>query len=220
MPFWRASIAGNADHILTRVRPGAAVIPADGVATVTVDVELRDVDGQPALAFLPQLTIESLAAPGTEVATASTALEVAPGLMRFTLTSTANVGQGRWKITATHGNGWRARLWPDLELRAVAPAPLVSGYEVVSATDGASVPLWLDLGAPLAGAYYVVLGTSSGTSPGITFNGTHMPLNRDRFLSQSLHHAGSATFPGTVGLLNGAGRATAGFNNAGFDVGP
>lgn len=208
LPFWRASLGGRADHLLTRVTSSAARIPADGATSVTVDVELRNLDGQRIDPFAPQLVVVSAGAP---VAVASAATDLGAGRLRFTLTSNGAVGTGQYVITVTQGDGSRVRLWPALELEAVAPAPLVCGYEVVSASAGASVPLWLDLARARAGAAFLLLGTTSGTVPGFAFQGVHMPLNRDRFLNASYLHTSGGPFQGTAGSLDANGRALATF---------
>lgn len=211
VPFWRGSLAGRADHLLTRVTPSAQVIPADGASSAVVDVELRNIDDQPIDPFQPQLVIQSLDAPGSQVAVASPAIDLGGGRLRFTLTSNGQVGNGRWQITVTQGDGSHVRLWPNLEVRADVPTPLFCGFIAVSATAGATVPLTLDLGTPSAGVGYLVLGTSSGTVPGFVFQGVHLPLNRDRFLVRSFARAGLPPFPGTIGALDASGRAAAGF---------
>ncbi len=207
LPFWRASLAARADHLLTRVVAGAERIPADGITAIDVDVELRNLDDQPIDPFAPQLLVESLAVPTVAVASAST--DLGQGRLRFTLTSTGAIGVGRFAVTVLQGDGSRVRLFPLLELEAVAPAPLVCGFDSVSASAGAAVPLWIDGGAP--NASYLVLGSASGTSPGSTFQGLHLPLNRDRFLNASFLHTSSALFQSTFGALDAAGRASAGF---------
>ena len=207
LPFWRASVAGRADHFLTRVRKSADRIPSDGSTAVTVDVELRNIDDQPIDPFAPQVLVESLDA--TTVAIPSTSTDLGQGRLRFTLTSTGAVGRGHYRVTVTQGDGSRVQLWPALEIESVAIAPLVCGYDVVSASAGASVPLWLDLGATRAGADYLLFGTTSGTAPGFTFLGVHMPLNRDRFLNASFLHTGGGPFQNTASALDANGRALA-----------
>lgn len=206
-PFWRASLAGRADHLLTRVVAGAERIPADGSTAIEVDVELRNLDDQSIDPFAPQLLVESLTVPAVAVASAS--IDLGQGRLRFTLTSTGAIGFGQFAITVLQGDGSRVRLFPLLELESVVPAPLVCGFTSVSASAGAVVPLWIDGGAPHAS--YLVLGSASGTSPGSTFQGLHLPLNRDRFLNASMLHTSSSLFQSTFGALDASGRASAVF---------
>lgn len=208
-PYWRGALLARSDHFHTRVVPQAKRIPADGSTSVTVDVELRNIEDWPLDPWAPALVVESLDHPGVAIAGAS--VDHGQGRLSFSLTSNGAIGPGRYAITVTQGDLSRVRLWPPLEIEAVAPAPLVSGFEVVSATAGGRVPLWLDLGAGRAGANYVLLGTTSGTAPGFPFQGVHMPLNRDRFLNASYLHTGGGPFQETTGALDATGRAQATF---------
>jgi len=208
IPEWRFVVGERADHYLTRVTSSTARIPADGTSAATVDVELRNLEDQPVSPFSPQLEI---AAADPTVAVASPVTDLGNGRLRFTLASNGAVGTTRYWITVVHQNGVRVRLWPALELEAVTPAPILLGREVVSASAGASVPVWLDLGPSRSGATYLVLGTSSGTAPGSTFQGVHLPLNRDRFLNASYVRAIGGPFVDTAGILDANGRAEARF---------
>ncbi len=212
LPLWRDSIAEYADQLLTQVRPGATAIPADGIAAVDVEVEFRDSRGMPVdtTFFSGDLLVEALD-PGVSVAVAGPVASLGAGRYRFTLTSTGNVGLGRWRLHADYPGDRRIRLWPDLELRADPVTPLHCGVDAIGASTGGTAPLTLNAGAASAGAPYLVLGSSSGTAPGITFGQQHLPLNRDRFLMHSFHQAGSAAFPATSGVLDANGRALAAF---------
>ncbi len=209
IPEWRFQVGERADHFLTRVASSTTRIPADGTSRATIDVELRNLEDQPVSPFLPRL--EVAAADSVVVADASPSTDLGGGRLRFTLASNGALGTTRYWITVVHGNGARVRLWPALELEAVAPAPILLGREVVSASAGASVPVWLDLGPTRAGSMHLVLGTSSGTAPGSTFQGVHLPLNRDRFLNASYLRTIGGPFIGTAGVLDANGRALARF---------
>lgn len=209
IPEWRFVMGERADHFLTRVTSSTERIPADGSSAATIDVELRNLEDQPVGPVAPQLEI--VAADATAVADASPVTDLGNGRLRFTLASNGALGITRYWITVVHQNGVRVRLWPALELEAVAPAPILLGREVVSASSGAAVPVWLDLGATRAGSTYLVLGTSSGTSPGSTFQGVHLPLNRDRFLNASYIRTVGGPFVDTSGVLDANGRAVASF---------
>jgi len=209
IPEWRFVVGERADHFLTRVTSSSARIPADGTSAATVDVELRNLEDQPVSPF--SASLEVVAADSPAVAAASAPTDLGGGRLRFTLASNGQLGTTRYWITVVHQSGVRVRLWPALELEAVAPAPILLGREVVSASAGASVPVWLDLGATRAGSMHLVLGTSSGTAPGSTFQGVHLPLNRDRFLNASYLRTLGGPFVGTAGVLDANGRAVARF---------
>jgi hypothetical protein len=67
----------------------------------------------------------------------------------------------------------------------------------------------MNLGAVHAGQAYILLGTATGTSPGQDFYGVPLALNRDGFFVWTLARAGGASLPGSVGVLDASGRATA-----------
>jgi hypothetical protein len=73
------------------------------------------------------------------------------------------------------------------------------------------VPLTLNLGPQNKGRRYLVLGSASGTQPGILFRGTALPLNADDFLRLTFHSAGGPLLPDSKGVLDLAGRAVCAF---------
>jgi hypothetical protein len=80
----------------------------------------------------------------------------------------------------------------------------------VPATGGTQA-FELNAGPAHAGGLYVLAGTLAGTRPGFVFGGASIPLNPDPWLSLSIQGANSAIYPGSWGLLDGQGRATASF---------
>jgi hypothetical protein len=205
---WRAAQLGEADHIQTRVSPSAGRLPADGVSQATVDVELRDIDGNLVTANPATLSIVDVS--GTPVATVGPVQLVSPGLYRFPVTSTTQTGEGRWQITVQHPSV-NVLLWPELVVAIDPPAELFAGFGVVSATQGARVPLWLDSGTAAAGRNYLILASASGTSPGTPFAGVTLPLNLDAVLRSSYASAGTGRYIATIGALDANGRASATF---------
>ena len=206
---WRAAHAGIADQLRTRVLPSAGRLPADGMTQASVDVELRDIDGSLVTGNPATLSIADVSA-GGPVATVGTVQVLSPGRFRFPLTSTTTTGEGRFRITVQHA-GTNVLLWPELVVQVQAPTELFCGWSQVSATRGASVPLWLDGGAPSALNSYLILASASGTSPGTPFAGVQVPLNLDFVLRTSYASAGTGHFRGTIGSLDGSGRGTGRF---------
>jgi Arylsulfotransferase (ASST) len=82
----------------------------------------------------------------------------------------------------------------------------------LSGAAGGSVTFDLILGPAYAAKTYVVLGSASGTSPGIVANGHVLPLNLDAVLLFSLEQANTPLLTNTLGTLSPLGRATASFN--------
>ncbi|MEM7309139.1 MAG: hypothetical protein AAF682_20815 [Planctomycetota bacterium] len=70
--------------------------------------------------------------------------------------------------------------------------------------------LHLDAGQAHAGETYTVVGSFSGTSPGLTFAGLKLPLNFDAYLAFGLANPGEAPLSGSLGVLDadGCGAAT------------
>lgn len=87
---------------------------------------------------------------------------------------------------------------------------LVRGAPTVAVGAGGTQTFALTPGTSLAGLPYVLAG-SFGSAPGIDFGGLHVPLNPDPWLQTSLSLANSAVYPGSIGLLDGGGAATAAF---------
>ncbi|QDU68414.1 YncE family protein [Engelhardtia mirabilis] len=88
-------------------------------------------------------------------------------------------------------------------------AGLVAEPAAISITSGGSQDLCLDAGVAFAGQVYLVLGSASGTAPGLTVDAVTLPLVPDPYLFWTLTAAGNAPFVGTLGVLDGLGRATA-----------
>ena len=69
--------------------------------------------------------------------------------------------------------------------------------------------LTFETGAPLSGSFYLVLGTLSGTSPGLPWEGFLLPLNVDAYTFLTLTGPNQGSFMNTFGVLdaNGSGAA-------------
>ncbi|QDU68114.1 YncE family protein [Engelhardtia mirabilis] len=86
---------------------------------------------------------------------------------------------------------------------------LTVDVDSISVSAGGVQSLCLDAGAGAAGQLYLVLGSASGSSPGLVLDGVTIPLNLDAYLLFTLDLAGSAPFVGTFGLLDGLGEGSA-----------
>ena len=78
----------------------------------------------------------------------------------------------------------------------------------VSAVAGGAQDLDLDAGAGHAGETYLLLGSLSGTVPGLPLGGVTLPLNSDAYFAFTAANPG-VPIVGAVGALDGAGRSTA-----------
>ncbi len=83
----------------------------------------------------------------------------------------------------------------------------------VSMSGGGVVNFALNSAPFFAGQTYLILGSTSGTAPGIDFgNGNVLPLNFDAYTQVSLGGANGSVFISTLGTLDGSGNAAAMLN--------
>lgn len=113
-------------------------------------------------------------------------------------------GQDKW--TPSHGP---ARV---IYFHALGPLSL-SDNEIPEST-GARIDLNLDAGAANGGRNYMILGSVSGTAPGIPLPGGQvtLPLNWDLFTSVMIGLVNTPLFKDFTGTLDGNGEAAAQFN--------
>lgn len=90
--------------------------------------------------------------------------------------------------------------------------PLSADGASVSALNGGSQTLRIDAGWLHSTDVYLVLGSASGTSPGLSVGGGWvLPLNSDAYLDHTLANPDSAPLTGSLGVLSSAGSAVASF---------
>jgi hypothetical protein len=205
---WRAERAGHPDHVLTEVKASVQALPADGRAQARVRIALRDVEGARITqggAKLTALVVDDSGARGGALLEVGPAFDRGDGTYELPLTAGTRVGMARLEITVDDGSG-AVRLYPDVRVALDERAPLHSGFAQVSASEGARVPFTLDLPGAV-GRPYLVMGSASGTVPGMTFAGVHVPLNVDDLVVRSMRNANNARFPNTRSVLDGRGWA-------------
>ncbi|MEM7202546.1 MAG: aryl-sulfate sulfotransferase [Planctomycetota bacterium] len=111
-------------------------------------------------------------------------------------------GQVVWEITpggfgfgfAFHSTYVRRSIWSD--------------KKTLSTSAGGTVQYDLVAGSPFEDDIYLLLGTVSGTSPGIPFGGKKIPLNPDGYLTYTLSVRGSPLFVAQGGVCDAVGSAT------------
>ncbi len=84
-------------------------------------------------------------------------------------------------------------------------------YEL-SLNQAGTQNLNLDPGKQHAGKSYAILGSMTGTSPGITLSGIHIPLNVDTYTYLTIGSVAAPMFVRFQGTLDSKGEATASFN--------
>lgn len=205
---WRANLVGRPDHLLSRISASASSVPADGTSTVDYVVELVDVDGVPlgVGGTLVQVDTES----GFEnVAFPGPVTDRGDGTYSFTVTAGTQPGRERLVITADDGVV-RATLAPFPVLTVEPPKDLHLGLTQLSASAGGTLPFVIHVPAH-ARRPYALLASGSGTAPGTSWGGLAVPLNADALLVSSLTAAGGPYLQGSIGFLDGEGRAEARF---------
>lgn len=88
------------------------------------------------------------------------------------------------------------------------PSLLASPAELSLASGGAQ-SLALQAGSERAGELYLVVGSATGSVPGLSAAPIFLPLNWDAYSALSLSQAGQGIFGGTVGFLDAQGAGAA-----------
>ena len=88
---------------------------------------------------------------------------------------------------------------------------LWASSDTVSVARGGAVALELRTGSAHAGEMYLVLGSLSGTTPGIPLGAVTLPLNQDALLRFTLGNPNLLPLQQTLGLLGATGNASAAF---------
>jgi Family of unknown function (DUF1028)/Invasin, domain 3 len=205
---WRSKQQGKPDHVLSTVVVDRQRLVADGASRATVTVELRDIDDV-ALGHGGDTITVAWDGLGSPNAMPGPVTDNGDGTYTFELVATADAGRGLWNLVVDFGGPKTRQLWPPLSLESVPLTDLHSGYYDYPAGSGLEVPFEINRGAGEAGRGYHLLGTLSGTVPGVTIGAVLVPLNRDPFFESTWFQPGAPDFPGSIGVLDGMGRAEA-----------
>jgi photosystem II stability/assembly factor-like uncharacterized protein len=93
----------------------------------------------------------------------------------------------------------------------VVSCPLEGDVETVSLASGGTQALDLAWGPEGVGATYWVVGSVSGTSPGTTVAGLHVPLNFDFYFQLALIQPNQVPLVASLATLDAAGQGAAAF---------
>ena len=94
-----------------------------------------------------------------------------------------------------------------------SPPPSLQASPVsLSLSAGGMQTFSLSAGTANAGDVYLLLGSLSGTDPGLALDSVLLPLNPDGYLTSTLTMSSSALYTNSLGLLDSAGQGTASFN--------
>ena len=105
---------------------------------------------------------------------------------------------------------WSGEVFAIVPEGAAGGAPALDAwYERLSISSGGFQGLILDAGPAQAGGLYLVLGSASGTTPGLAVDGLNLPLNFDPYLNATLSNLNQGPYVRTLGFLDAKGRADA-----------
>jgi hypothetical protein len=89
-------------------------------------------------------------------------------------------------------------------------ASLCADRHVLSLAQGGQQVLALDAGPSHAGALFILVGSLSGTSPGLVLDGLVLPINPDAYTNLTL--TPTPLLAGTPGFLDASGKGSVQFN--------
>lgn len=194
--------------------PGVAIISARSGSAPADALDLIDDDGVFGAGSVNYQVRSgtSFAAPMV-AATAALLLEAAPGLSADDLQA-ALIAACPNAATPDNKRG-AGRLDAQAALIAVTGAgckPLIPSAKQVSVSAGGRIDFRLEAGPENAGRFYMLLGSISGTEPGLLLEGQFLlPLVPDGYLLSSLACDGSLPLTLNCGLLDAGGRGLARF---------
>ena len=111
-----------------------------------------------------------------------------------------------------YGNHWddvMGEQTGSARVTSYADLPLTENGHLASLAAGVNIQLDIDFGPTYGGRGYWVIGSLSGTSPGVTAGAVHVDLNFDSYTSAMIQYPNTHQFDNTFGLLDGAGEAAA-----------
>ncbi|MBN2491704.1 MAG: glycoside hydrolase family 18 protein [Planctomycetes bacterium] len=124
-------------------------------------------------------------------------------------TKTAGLGGAMfWELSGDRNKALLGALHAELANVVALRAPV----RELSLAAPARIDLLVESDAARAGRFYYVVGSLTGTAPGLSLPGGVLPIAFDQLTWMSIVSANSPLFPNTIGMLDAAGSARAGFN--------
>ena len=161
-------------------------------------------------AFPTGNVITGVAANGAPQALASGTLTAPSQCGTFTL-SISNVMANAIRVGATGSPNWAvdAAGTGSIQTLQVVVVGLKINLPTISVSTVGSRILSLDAGVANAGRIFFMLGTFTGTTPGVTLaGGTVLPLNPSFYLTWTASNPNTAPLTNSLAHLNGSGQAT------------
>ena len=111
-------------------------------------------------------------------------------------------------VAQDSGEVMRYKNFPNPATCATASSDVSS----ISVSAGGSQPIHIHFGSGQANKAYLMLGTLSGTRPGVDFGPVNVPLQPDAYLNFTLTHANSPRLQTSLGTLSADGGGTSTIN--------
>jgi len=111
-----------------------------------------------------------------------------------------------WEFSCDRNADLLGTVYEEIRTRPALRAP----NREISIKTPILADLFLEGGKSRAGRLYLVLGSLTGTYPGLSIPGDVFPLNYDWFTALSLKSNNTSLFPNTVGYLDAGGSSRAG----------
>ena len=204
---WRLSMLGHPDHILTSVVQSATSLPADGQTPAFFTIHPADVDGGALTSGGLNISVARVGG-GSFHAAPSQVLSNADGSYTFSVTAGTTPGTDEYEIVLDDGLV-QATLYPYPSITVEPVTPLHAGLDELSASAGGEVHFVVQAGQAAANLPYILLGSASGTSPGVPLGFQNVPLNPDAFTDFTILAGGPPLLPGSIGVTSASGRADA-----------
>lgn len=204
---WRLQHVLRPDHFRSEVTLAPSTLLADGRTRTVATVVLKDWRS----ARLPWggANVQvALASTSTANVTLGSVTDHGDGSYSLPITAGTTVGTAQLRITVDDGQG-PVQLAPDAAVQVTSDA-LWLDRSGIDALAGGNLGFTLDAGQAGAGRVYVLLGSASGSAPGLTVApNLVLPLNSDPFLLLTLDLAARGALPDLLSSLDGQGRKLA-----------
>ena len=154
----------------------------------------------------------------------NTSTDPGPILINYSIGAGTLTGNSSPNLLVSHISSWftgdgdvyvhsAANFLPPEMDDPISPGDLNTDTDSLSVTNGGFQTFLLDAGVGRAGDFYLLLGSLSGTSPGLPIAGADvLPLNLDGYFGFTLASPNTGPLVNTFGLLDATGHAEARLN--------
>ena len=201
---WEAQQVGKPDHNLSTVTTATRILPNDGRTTASLRITLRDRAG---MGITRGGATVKVINDGPAAVQIGTVRDNGDGTYDAIATAGTQVGMAKLRVTVDDGSGVR-ELAPTVDLR-VSADPLWVSRDQLSVAAGGPTEFRLRAGSGKAGRAFVLLGSNSGSTPGIALGaGVNLPLNPGPLFTATVLAAQYGVLPQLLGVLDTQGQAS------------